>query len=687
MRAPLPKLSLGITLLLSAVTSASADQKSDMARDTPVPANEQIPLVDFFRPPSLSDPSISLDGTHIAALVSDGDKHLLMVYDIATQKKEVVSGGPGDKDIDSFTWLNSKRLVFEISALKQFGLGFMAAEVGDLGNPYPVLQYYGSSLISVPPDDRTHPLVWNRSDSYHPANKDLGVAVVNTDNLGGKAINLAAADADNNEMMDARDHTVKHIDYVYPVPGPGIGVGYIADKEGKLAFGFTSDNGRPLMFYLVGNQWKKSPVDSENVEVYGTANDPNTVFAVGPREGKPRPLQLLDATTGKFGDPLENEKAYDFNGWLYRDPTTHDVIGAFTEREGPHMIWFTDTYAALQKLLNASFPGQFVQVLGSNEKQSLFLVLTYSDRQPPIYSWVDLLTKHVNVLKQAYPWIDPKRMRPESLVKYKTRDGLTFDAYLTLPAGASKQHPVPLIVLPHGGPWLRDNWGYDSEAQFLASRGYAVLKPNYRSNPGYNWMYPESDEWDFLKMHYDVTDATKTLISTGLVDPHRIAIMGGSFGGYLALMGVTNEPDLYRCAVSISGVFDWEQLINEKKRDSEHSSNDPEFNRLVFKMGNPRNFQQKFDAIAPVRHVDRIKVPVFVSHGGYDPVSDIAQSTRLISEMEKYHVTYEKLIKSEETHGMQHLDNQIELYTQIEAFLAKYLQPTAAGAATAGSAP
>lgn len=685
MRFPTPKLSLGLSLLMAASLPARADDKGDLSRDTPVPASQQIPLADFFRPAAITDPRFNLAGTHIAALVADGDKHLLMVYDIATQKKELVSGGAGDKDIYYYSWLNDKRLVFEISALKLYGLGLMATEVGDLGNAYPVLQYYGSSVVAVPPGDRLHPLVWNRADSYHGANKDLGVAVVNTENLGGKAINMAAADADNSEMMDARDHTTKHIDSVFPVPSPGIGTGYIADSEGKLLYGFTSDNGHPMMFRLADGRWVDSPVDAEHTEIYGTATEPGTVFATGPRTGAPRPLQILDTITGKFGSPVESEKSYDFDGWLYRDPATHEVIGAFTEREGPHVIWFTDTYLALQKLLNAAFPGQYVQVINSDEKQSLFLVLTFSDRQPPQYSWVDLKTKHVNLFKKAFPWIDPNRMQRQNIIKYKTRDGLSFDAYLTLPAGVSKQHPAPLVVVPHGGPWVRDNWGYDGETQFLVSRGYAVLKPNYRSNPGYNWQYPEEDEWDFLKMHYDVTDATKTAIATGYVDPQRVAIMGGSFGAYLSLMGVVNDPDLYKCAVCISGVFDWEQLINDKKRDMEHSANDPEFNRLVLKLGNPKDFPKKFDATAPVRHVDKIKVPVYVSHGGYDPVADIGQSTRLISELDKYHVPYEKLIKSEESHGMQHLDNQVELYTQIEAFLAKYMQPTAPALPAAGA--
>ena len=148
--------------------------------------------------------------------------------------------------------------------------------------------------------------------------------------------------------------------------------------------------------------------------------------------------------------------------------------------------------------------------------------------------------------------------------------------------------------------------------------------------------------------------------------------MGGSFGGYLALAGVVNEPSLYRCAVTISGVFDWEQLINEKKYDKFSS---PEYSRLVLKLGDPKKDKAKFDAIAPVRHMDQCHVPVFVSHGGDDPVADIGQSKRLISELEKNNIPHETVIVGSEGHGMHHIDNQVELYTRIEAFLAKNLTP------------
>jgi dipeptidyl aminopeptidase/acylaminoacyl peptidase len=336
------------------------------------------------------------------------------------------------------------------------------------------------------------------------------------------------------------------------------------------------------------------------------------------------------------------------------------------------VAWFDEGYHNLQKRLEGLFPGLVVRLLGSNDDKTLFLVATFSDRQPPVYRWVDLEKATGGVFKNSAPWIDPKRMQSENILKFRTRDGHELDAYLTLPAGASKKNLPPLVVLPHGGPWARNSWGFDGEAQFLASRGYAVLQPNYRGSNGYSWMFPPEDTWDFRKMHDDVTDATKTMIASGLIDGSRIAIMGASFGGYLAVSGVVNEPALYRCAVTIAGVFDWEQLIQDKKY---YKYDDDRYGYLMRRLGDPKQQQAKFDQISPGRHVDQIRVPVFVSGGKYDQTVEIGQSIRLISGLEKYHVPYEQLLIREEGHGMRHLKNEVELYTRIEAFLDKYLKP------------
>jgi len=657
-------------LFILATSILGAAAKIDLTRVTPVPADQPIPLVDFFRPNVLQNPKLNPSGTHIAAVVTvSEDRHQLLVYDLKAQKGEYL-GGVGDKDIYSVTWLDDSRLLFNLSARKMYGLGLMAAEVGHLTDAYPLLQYYGTNLIAVPPKNRLRPLVWNRYDGLD-TRRDLGAAVVNIDISGGKMINLLNADITRSDVVDARDNNERHLLDRYPLPPGGLTFRYLADRDGNLAYAFTADEGLQTMHRLEGPKWVKCPVDLEEIEIVAAGDRPGEVVVVGPRqEGLPRALQFMEAATGKLGEVVMQDKGYDFNGWLYRHPVTQDILGAAINRNGPRTYWFTEDYKNLQKILDGFFPGVIVRIIGSNEAQNLFLVACFSDKQPVIYNWVDLEKRTVGLLKNSAPWIDPQRMQAMNIIKFKTRDGRQLDAYLTLPAGATKDNPPPLVMLCHGGPWARDNWGFDGPAQFLASRGYAVLQPNYRGSTGSNWMFPKEDEWDFRKMHDDVTDAARTVIASGRIDPKRIGIMGGSFGGYLAVAGVVNEPDLYRCAVTIAGVFDWEDLIKNKKYNQYDS---PVFARMVLKLGNARTEPAKFDAISPGRHVDRIRVPVFVAGGKDDPTVEIAQSRNLISALEKYRVPHETFLVREEGHGMGHLDNQLELYGKIEAFLAKHL--------------
>jgi|CZKI01.1.fsa_nt_gi acetyl esterase/lipase len=676
-------MKLALAAFLAATGPAAtllAEDVPDLKRNTPVPAGQQIPVADFFRPALLREPKLSPSGTHIAAIVTAGeDNRLLLVYDVKTQKYDIL-GQSGDTDVNDVHWLNDKRLVFQLSTQKLYGIGLFAADVGDLTATYPILQYCGSSLIAVPRADRLSPLVWNSMDQFQPPWRDMGAVLVTSSMVSRtKGVNLLTASLEARAalMQPVRENNDGHILDRYPVPGGGDTVGYIADKDGILAFSQTSQNGIISLNRLAGGTWVRCPVDMDHWALFGCGNRPGELAARPPHmEGKPSPLVLLDGATGKAGETLVDDKGYDFVGGVYRDPVSGEIIGATAQREGPHTIWFDEAYQKFQGTLNRSFPGLVVRIIGSNEAQDFFLVAAYSDRQPTMYNWVDFKRHTSGLFEQSAPWIDPKRMQPESIIRFKTRDGRQLDAYLTLPAGASKGRPAPLVVVPHGGPWARDNWGFDPEAQFLASRGYAVLKPNYRASPGYAWMFPERDQWEFVKMSHDVTDATKAVIATGLVDPGRVAIMGGSFGGYLALEGVVDEPSLYRCAVAISGVFDWEQLIRDRKYD--YTKFDWWYATLLRRLGDPRSEPAKFEALAPVRHIDRVRVPVFVTHGGDDPVADIGQSTRLLSELKKNNVPNDSYIVGSEGHGMLHFAHRVEQYSRIEAFLAKNMAPAAA---------
>ena len=677
---PVPRfLPLIIALSLAGSALRLGAQDYDLTRTSPVPEGQQIPVGDFFRPALAQEPRINRAGTEIAAVVTAGeDRHLLLVYDIRSRKYGMV-GGNGDYDINEIRWLSDTRLVYEVSAQKLYGIGLYAANVDDLNNTYPLLQYLGARLIDIPRKDPLSPLVWVSWDGLQQPGGDKGAALVNSSRLSrDKGVNLLVA---NNEALWAniqptRENNDLHILERYPKPPAGRTIGYMSDKDGNLEYAVTAEEAHVTLFELEGDRWVPSAVDMDHGAVFGTGNRPGELVARAPvREGKPRPLQFLDSRTGAYGEVLVDDKAYDFVGWTNRDRVTGEIIGAVAQREGPHQVWFTDTYRKYQDLLNRSFPGLVVRILDCNDAQNLFLVATYSDRQPARYSWVDFAKHTAGLFKDGAPWIDPRRMQPENIIRFKTRDGRQLDAYLTLPKGASREHPAPLVVLPHGGPFVRENWGFDGEAQFLASRGYAVLKPNYRGSPGYDWMFPESDRWDFVKMSHDVVDATKAMLATGVIDPARVAMMGGSFGGYLSLKGVVDEPSLYRCAVVISGVFDWAQLIKDKKYDYSQFGS-PEYSFLMHRLGDPRRDLAKFDEIAPVRHIDRVKVPVFVSHGKDDDNVDVGQSTRLISELEKYNVPHESYIVASEGHGMHYFKNRVEQYTRIEAFLAKYLGPS-----------
>jgi len=664
--------SLRVLIFALATVSVVAASKFDLERVTPVPATDPIPTMDFFRPLVLSRPELNPSGTHVAAIITAAeDKHQLLVYDINSQKIETVAAG-GDEDMYYAHWLNDSRLIFGLRKGKMYGLGMLAAEVGSLRSAYPVQQYGSSVLVSIRLKDRLHPLVWNRSDI--DVDRDTGVVSLKTDRTSGIMIDLYRADVADSDFLQVRENNEKHTADSYSVQPWGISYGYLPDKVGELAYNFAALNGDLTMFRLSGKQWQKCPVDMEQVDVLGAANEPGQVIVLGPRqEGKPRALQLMEPATGKLGEVVLQDPGYDFDGWFYRNPATGDVLGAVYERNGPRVFWFNEDYRALQKTLDGFFPGLIVRIYGSDTKHRLFLVGTYSDKQPMSYSWVDLETRKAGLIKTSAPWIDPQRMQPTNIIKFKTREGRQLDAYLTLPAGASKTSPPPLVVLCHGGPWARDTWGFDGEVQFLANHGYAVMQPNYRGSTGYGWMFPEEDEWDFLKMHDDVTAATKTLIASGLIDKERIAIMGASFGGYLAISGVAHEPDIYRCAVTNAGVFDYALQVQSEKYGKYDL---PYYGRMLKKLGDPKKEPAKFAAMSPINFVNQIRVPVFVAAGKDDQTVEIEQSKRLVSALEKNKVPFEKLFVGEEGHGMRHLKNQVELYDRVIVFLDQYLKPS-----------
>lgn len=666
-----------LALSLLAQPALAKKKENPLDRMKPVPTDQPIPVVDFFRPRLFTNPELNPAGTHFAAIVSSKeDRTDLISFDLSSKKTESLTAG-GSFDISNYEWLGDRRLVFSIVEDKLYSTGLFAVELGKFGHSY-VLQRYNVMIpIGFPRSKPNEMIVWIRN-SAKDRGADGGVLRIDTSR------SLLAQDKDGVLFMDGDDGLRADIVTSYPDVKPGAAMAYMADRDGELAFAVTTWDGVSRIHRLEGGEWIPCKIDLQDVVVAAVGDAQGELLVYISQEKKsPRALHRFDAVKGVLGEKLFRDEKYDIVGErFYRHPRTGRVLGVQYNQNGPETVWFDPGYEKIQRAINAQFPGDVVRVIGSDREENQFFVSVFSDVRPTMYYHLNLKKKLASLVANVAPWIDPQRMRPMRMVEYTARDGSEIEGYVTLPDGVSRDKPAPLVVLPHGGPWARDNWGWDAEVQFLASRGYAVFQPNYRGSTGYSWKFSEEDMWDFRKMHDDVTDGVKTLLKTGLIDQDRVAIMGGSFGGYLALCGAVYEKELYRCAITIAGVFDWERVMQEARGSEYVRAN---FGVLRRRLGNPLKNQEKFDRISPARHVDEIKIPVFVAHGSEDMVASVAQSKRLIAELKKFGVPHEKQIERGEAHGFRKLDNQVELYTAIEAFLAKNLVPRGKTASQAGT--
>jgi dipeptidyl aminopeptidase/acylaminoacyl peptidase len=253
-------------------------------------------------------------------------------------------------------------------------------------------------------------------------------------------------------------------------------------------------------------------------------------------------------------------------------------------------------------------------------------------------------------------------------ITYQSRDGLTINGYLTLPRGLKVKN-LPVVVNPHGGPWYRNSWGYNSEVQFLANRGFAVLQMNFRGSTGYGRKFWEASFKQFGKaMQDDITDGVKWLIKQGIADPKRVAIYGGSYGGYATLAGITFTPDLYACAVDyvgISNLFTFMKTIPPYWK--------PTVDMFYEMIGNPEKDKELLESASPVFHADKIKAPLFVAQGANDPRVNINESNQIVEALKKRGVPVEYMVKENEGHGFRNEENRFDFYEAMEKFLTKYL--------------
>jgi dipeptidyl aminopeptidase/acylaminoacyl peptidase len=633
------------------------------ADDKPVPMEHLVRLPDF------GAVSLSPDGTYLAATTPVDGKDFLIILDITDPAKPetVYQMKPQDEEsVVGVRWISDERLLFSTERK----LGTLARPFGT-GNVY-AMDYDGKrgALISGPRKGRS---IFGLNDIIDLMPEDpRKIKVVTRSLFGDRGPDAEIIDTTGNQPRDIVDMS--------PFDNGGV----LADSDGNLRFAAGNDAETNELYYA-----------------YRPTPDAEWVPFDNPFNGNVSPLSIADdgksalVTTnaaGNFGILRLNLETMETEQLITHDkvPVNAMLMGRDNETligveflPGLPEVQYMDTDTpdlAMWKRLHASFPGQHVRLSNFTADGSQAIITVISDRQPPRYFLFDADSFQARYLFDSRPQIDADQMLAKESHWITARDGLEFQLYVTKPKTDSAG-PYPTVFVIHGGPHgPRDVWAFDAEAQLLASRGYAVIQPNYRGSGGFGRQFERAGykKWG-AEMQDDVTDATLWAIEQGIADPNKTCIYGGSYGGFATLSGITREPGLYACAFAFVGVYDLGMM--KVRGDIPDSKSGRTFLDQV--LGTDKD---DYMNRSPVSHVDKIITPLYIAHGKADKRVPVQQFYNLKDALDDAGIPYEELLVGREGHGFYSFKNRMKYYRELLSFLNKHIGPNAPGkaATTAG---
>lgn len=637
---------------------------------------ERLPYEYFAKSTDYHDVKISPDGKHYGIRFEQNGDVVLVFINRAKMKMSGGASPLSEGDVDTFTWVNDERVVYEVSTRDSY----LDSPVGN-GN-----------LYAVNIDNSKHDIIFgfqagltgqagSRLNKKTSTNADY--QIVSTIPEDDKRILIAEYPYREVGRLWRRDSralvTVTRLNIytgkkrkvdILPIRGARA----LVDNDYEVRFAIGSDDDSNLAV-----QWKsESDADWQAFDISGLGigsaipdsftQDNQSVFISGePEGGGPRAFYKLHLATGEKEMIYQNDIADAYA--TIRDMHNNSVVGLFSEPDLPQYEYMdgndNDT-VRLHKSLRAAFKGQDVDITSHTQDGEEVIIRVSSSTNPGEFYLFNTQTNKAEFLFAKSSWVNPKQMRPKQPVMITARDAMKLSSYLTTPDDSGQA--APLVVLVHGGPHgPRDWWSFDKEVQFLANRGYAVLQVNYRGSGGFGPGFTSAGygEWG-AKMQDDLTDATQWAIDQGHADPKRICIVGASYGGYAALMGVAKEPDLYRCAVGSVGVYDLQTFLEVGNIPNLRTGK----GYLEKAVGSD---PEQLRARSPAQNADKIKAKVLLVHGGEDTQVPIVHANKMRDALEKAGNPPEWLLFEREGHGYADVNNRIEYYKKLEAFLDKHI--------------
>jgi dipeptidyl aminopeptidase/acylaminoacyl peptidase len=635
------------------------------ALPTVASAADGVDVDAFLRKDRFEELVISPDGTYLAATVPGEDRTGLRV--IRRADGVITTGFEVGKERHVFdiTWVSDKRLLFRIAPRggsrdslvypgDLFGVDADGGRAGILVGLFGARPETGTNIGPK----RTEWITDAELVDDLPA--DEKYVVVAVEQLG----NDPYARAERMDVDTGRRTTLARV----PVPRAR----FTTDAQGVVRFakGHASDNYSKL-YYRSGEEGEWTLVNDESASgrvetALGFSRDGKVAYLQRDHAEGPDSIVAFDVATQARTEVLRDADVDPAE--ILRAPGARAVPVGVRYLHGTARTVFFDPASAdarIQRGLEAAFPGQGVRVTSTTKDGRLLLLEVSGPRNPGDFYIYDTTTKKADHVVSRREWFDPDAMAEVRPVRIDSRDGLALHGYLTLPKGSDGRN-LPAVVMPHGGPFgLFDEPEFDDDAQILAQAGYAVLQVNFRGSGNYGRRFHQAGarEWGG-KMQDDVTDATRWLVEQGIADGKRVCIHGASYGAYAALMGAVREPDLYRCASGLIGVYHLPRLAERADASSDSTQT---WAREWVGEGDA------LEAISPTMLASRIKVPVLLSAGGSDRVAPFDHSKKMEAALRKAGVPVETLFYPNEGHGYYYEKNRREYYETLLAFLSRHL--------------
>lgn len=626
------------------LTSEAAVSQAPSGRNLP-------PLELFFRTPELGSVSLAPDGKALLALRSVEGRMNLVVVDLQANSAKVITSFK-TADVAGARWISNTRIAF--------GLGVRVSDNTNVRGGLHSIERDGSDY-RAPPENLEGASYFSAGRTQPPGT----IIVSQWEQKGHSALHRLNTLTGRAQRMS--------------MGAPGTVTSWALDMQDRPRAVITREpeahfqlwvRPTPEADWVPVRRWRE--LLASDITLEGIDSD-DVLYVIAQPEGRDESgLMAVDLKTAKFRpDPLVILEGYDIEPGAARFNSKGELLMVRYQADRPRMLYVDPNLDALQTAMEAEFKDRTVGLQPSRDG-SVVLVTVSGDVDPGQYFLFQRDAKRLQTVGKARPWINPTQMAQTKFFRYKARDGLAIPANLTLPPGAQAGQKHPLLVLHYGGPHVRAiNWGFDQVVQFLASRGYAVFMPAPRVSTGWGRKHFEAGfkQWG-LGMQDDVTDGVLQLVKDGVADRDRLAIMGASYGGYLTMMGLVKNPELWRCGVNWVGVTDPAHMYLNW---TDFAQGDSDKYRLPILIGHPERDAEQFAQTSPLRRVAEIKAPVMLAYGGADRRVPLANGTRMHQALKDAGKTVEYVVYPEEGHGFRAEANVRDFWTRVEAFLATHM--------------